>query len=531
MFRAQNDEVQSSTSARSSTPDDQQHHATEGDEEQMIVRSQHCGESPIVRTEDSAAFTETTDDVLTPGRLATTAFSSPPKQLEVMPGHKPPSPAIRGPGGRSSSQAPLDCNRTRQRNQHIHLEIDGSNVRRDSSSSTESHSSSETAVSSPLMSGYEPRNHTPEPSGLFRHPSTEEAGQSEGYTNERLLRTAFISFMSFALLQLVFALIAGSQAMMGDSAAMLVDALTYLFNWVAERRKNHLDDMVRGHANPMRSRRKLELHMEILPPLLSVATLIVVIVFVLRRSIRILLLDLHRSRNQQSNPNVGLMMVFSILNLFLDGLNVFCFAQAQHLMGYEVKLDHNEASNRSDLRPQQNHQHRQAYEQLDATQNGEGLSATTDHVELSKQQHLEEDYHEVDSSESNEGQEKVDSHHENGNGTTNDILDLDDQQGHAQEHQANLNMCSAYTHVFADTLRSIAVIVAALVAELFPSAVTPEEADATAAVIVSILILLSLVPLLQGLISSISELQSIRADERADALFATSQYNHNAIEC
>ena len=78
-------------------------------------------------------------------------------------------------------------------------------------------------------------------------------------------------------------------------------------------------------------------------------------------------------------------------------------------------------------------------------------------------------------------------------------------------------MCSAYTHVFADTLRSIAVIIAAVLAEILP-AVTPEEADATAAVVVSGLILLSLLPLLQGLSRSVVELCAILAEERSERM-------------
>lgn len=47
-------------------------------------------------------------------------------------------------------------------------------------------------------------------------------------------------------------------------------------------------------------------------------------------------------------------------------------------------------------------------------------------------------------------------------------------------------------------MRSIAVLVAAGIAALFDS-VAPEMADATAAVVVSLIIIISLLPLLQGL--------------------------------
>jgi Co/Zn/Cd efflux system component len=348
------------------------------------------------------------------------------------------------------------------------------------------------------------------------HSDAEEVIQEEASTNERLLCTAFVSFMSFALVQLSFAVVAGSQAMVGDAAAMIVDALTYLFNWVAERRKNHLDSLVHGLNNPARTRRKMELHMEIIPPLVSVVTLVIVIVLVLKRSVHILLLDRHRSRDQQGNPNVGLMMIFSVLNLFLDALNVYCFAQANHLTGYSVSRsdeDDEQYTNGNDL----NHRHhrtKQRYRELDAQTNDRlddsglelpnRLSSPMEHcgngdsVTTSRPSHAA----------------SADEH-----GAPDGLFRRREGQ-HSHHHHANLNMCSAFTHVFADTLRSIAVIVAAAVAEIFPSAVTPEEADSAAAVIVSIMILLSLIPLVQGLLMSLSELQAIRYEEKSDAMFS-----------
>ena len=52
-------------------------------------------------------------------------------------------------------------------------------------------------------------------------------------SNEKLLCIAFVSFQCFAIMQMVVAWIAGSEAMIGDSFAMLVDAATYLLNWVS----------------------------------------------------------------------------------------------------------------------------------------------------------------------------------------------------------------------------------------------------------------------------------------------------------
>ena len=65
-----------------------------------------------------------------------------------------------------------------------------------------------------------------------------------------------------------------------------------------------------------------------------------------------------------------------------------------------------------------------------------------------------------------------------------------------------------YQHVAADTMRSFAVILASLLAK-FTNAVTSEVADATAAVIVSILIFLSVLPLIGGMVQTFQSLKHI----------------------
>lgn len=57
-----------------------------------------------------------------------------------------------------------------------------------------------------------------------------------------------------------------------------------------------------------------------------------------------------------------------------------------------------------------------------------------------------------------------------------------------------------------------------MIAELVDE-VTPEEADATAAIVVSGLILLSLLPLFHGLLQTFSELRAIRAEESSEKMF------------
>lgn len=77
----------------------------------------------------------------------------------------------------------------------------------------------------------------------------------------------------------------------------------------------------------------------------------------------------------------------------------------------------------------------------------------------------------------------------------------------------NLNMCSAWTHVFADTLRSVAVLFSAGFAYLFPRIISPFQADSLGAIVVSIIILLSLVPLVQGLFLTARKIQAIHGGD------------------
>jgi Co/Zn/Cd efflux system component len=293
--------------------------------------------------------------------------------------------------------------------------------------------------------------------------------------------------MGFATVQTAVAFIAKSEAMLGDSAAMAVDALTYGFNLYAEREKNQdeiqdqtgedemdnielsstdrrnavtTDDDREGETERDRLerqflKRRRHLRLELVPPLMSVSILVIVTIFVLRKSIHTLILDTHRNESEQARPNLELMMTFSTANLLLDVFNVTCFARAKHLMGYNT-------TEKSD--------NQQQYGEVTDDDLFSGLNDDND---------------------------------ESGTGT--------DPEEVEEDERVNLNMCSAYTHVFADTLRSIAVIIASIIAEV-SEVVTPEVADATAAVIVSAIILLSLVPLFSGLIRTWRELRSIASE-------------------
>jgi Co/Zn/Cd efflux system component len=271
---------------------------------------------------------------------------------------------------------------------------------------------------------------------------------------------AFCSFMTFTLCQTVAAFIAGSEAMMGDSAAMFVDALTYLFNLVAERKKNRFDvhdeqqqqqchgvvldqdqdpERAGGRRIRQRDKRKMTLYLELGPPLVSVTSLIIVTAFVLRKAIRVLILDIHRDVSKQGDPNVNLMLIFSSANLGLDFVNVFCFARAKHLMGYDTHIEETNTN----------------YKNVDTTDSGildrNGIHGGASSSSSQDEQH-DHDHNGHGRSSSNNGT------HENGDNATCTIQEHsngvtphlpDEKQTYDDEQEekdgANLNMCSAYT--------------------------------------------------------------------------------------
>jgi hypothetical protein len=48
-------------------------------------------------------------------------------------------------------------------------------------------------------------------------------------------------------------------------------------------------------------------------------------------------MDRYRLQADQTDPNIHVMLAFSICNLGLDALNVFCFAKSKHLMGFQTR--------------------------------------------------------------------------------------------------------------------------------------------------------------------------------------------------
>ena len=278
---------------------------------------------------------------------------------------------------------------------------------------------------------------------------------------------------------------------MADCAAMAVDAITYLFNFFAERTKHREITEEEKLLDPdvLQSRRKLlRLYLELIPPLISVTTLLVVTIVSLKQAVEVLA----ENEPVDNPPDVMLMLVFSGLNLLLDAVNVRCFAKAEdHFVGIPTAFydkDHKEESQT------------EMTGLLDKSDDGGNVS----------------------------------SYMSQGDGNLGTMVHDDDDDRSTSSHSLNLNMCSAWTvskdslliylllsiltyyrqHVFADTLRSITTLVAAGFSALFPDILSPADADSWGAIFISIIIIVSLGPLIQGLYLTAVEIRSFSACER-----------------
>ncbi|GAX14850.1 hypothetical protein FisN_29Lh058 [Fistulifera solaris] len=277
---------------------------------------------------------------------------------------------------------------------------------------------------------------------------------AESLSNEYVLNVAFLSFVGFLLIQAVFALIANSQAMLADSEAMSVDALTYMFNLMAERIKTRpfsASELELPGKHRAYRRELQRLYLELIPPALSIMTLIAVTVMTLNEAFSALFGSSTTDDDEVEDVSVPIMLSFSGANLLLDIVNVTCFAQANSIYGLDI------------IKPSQ------------------------------RKKTVEMGYPEETVNESSS------------------LLHSDKRVVYDENEDielVNLNMCSAWTHVCADTLRSAAVLIAAIIATLV-SSVDGAVADSIAAIVVSLIIFISVLPLLRGLMITARQLQTL----------------------
>ena len=285
---------------------------------------------------------------------------------------------------------------------------------------------------------------------------------------------------------MIASVLSGSEALFADSAAMMVDSLTYLFNWYAERRKkeyaesmmmmmtmttqqplpeqdshgyndsdnnnnkNNNKNSINNNSSIDVGNRKMQLllqkytlQLEIVPPLVSVTTLLTVTGFTLNGAVSVLVLDSKRDESEQDEPNVHVMMIFSILNLFLDCLNVLCFASANHALGYRTTVASN-SNNNNNAPSHSDESSSNEYGTIIAAAAATEAAAAATSADSNNNRGT---HHGND----NDGPEEEEEEEEESATMESSMepFEIEDRSEHREEEQresgSNLNMCSAYT--------------------------------------------------------------------------------------
>jgi len=290
--------------------------------------------------------------------------------------------------------------------------------------------------------------------------------------------------------------------MLTDCAAMTVDCITYFFNFWAERLKhkhtitnennnnnNNNGDQLSAYERQYQKKMRLLL-LELAPPFISVSTLAAVTVIALKQAIEILL-DTSDPTDNQQPPDLFLMLLFSGINFVLDGVNVLCFARANQAKGLPEGMTAVMNPSAGYVTTEQaekcpSHHHSLQKKEKGSKRDG-GNETMNEMTGLLSTSSRSDDTKAPDTVATTVSEEEAES------------SDDDDNNSTSHRGGLNLNMCSAWTHICADTLRSIAVLVAAGFAFLFPNLLTPANADSWGAIVVSIVIIISLMPLVEGL--------------------------------
>ena len=163
--------------------------------------------------------------------------------------------------------------------------------------------------------------------------------EDERPSNEYVLNVAFFSFLGFMMIQSGFALMVNSESMLADSEAMGVDAMTYLFNLCAERIKNapcSVEELQLSFEERKHKRKMKRLYLELIPPFISVATLIAITITTMRDALHTLSGNKMIDDSSRDEEKAGVMLFFSSMNLLLDVVNVTCFARADKAFGLAV---------------------------------------------------------------------------------------------------------------------------------------------------------------------------------------------------
>ena len=162
----------------------------------------------------------------------------------------------------------------------------------------------------------------------------QESFHDDAPRNTDVLGMAFWSFLGVTTLQACWSVKADSEALWADSIAMFIDAATYLCNMFAERGKSRPISKMEGGkmlspaAIAYKTRLRI-LKLELFPPLISVVVLLYLTITTVMEATETLISSKGEGdkSGDEEEPDMMVVLVFSVLCLIIDFMNLFCFAK------------------------------------------------------------------------------------------------------------------------------------------------------------------------------------------------------------
>lgn len=349
-------------------------------------------------------------------------------------------------------------------------------------------------------------------------------------------------FALFVIAEIFGAWSSGSLALLGDGAAMSVDVFTYFANIYSERKKQ--ESQVLSNS----TRRFLMIYI----PLFSISCLIFVTIYLALDAFKIVFMDVDENDFKEDVP-VSYLYGFAIANLLVDiassalfywrgygGLlseshaHYNCYDSYQNVPTNDIELAEKADSFSLSLSYSHDHAHGHGHSHVhNNPYDGSMLDAPTFSHDHSHQNitFLSPDSSHLDSTSSTSPFYSLDHTHShdhqilqsspastpcascpnssrstcfspNPNNNPSTYTSTLEAVHCTITRKLNLNMLSALTHVGGDTLRSISVLIAAIIASISSSPyLTSTRCDAWAAIIVTILVFFTSFPLLISIFS------------------------------
>lgn len=275
-------------------------------------------------------------------------------------------------------------------------------------------------------------------------------------SNQSVLMVTAVSFALFVISEIIGALASNSLSLLGDAAAMSVDVFTYFANMYAERVKAKSKD---GVIDPT-----TKFIIEVIVPFVSLSALIGVSIYITDEAIGII--KSNGEDDDGGGVNVAFLFGFAGANMVVDVISLWMFLKR----GDNIFQDPNDISY---IRRRSTSISRDKLARTASRDNTPALPGVYQHS-----------------------------------------VDIATGRGGLENGKKNLNMISAFTHVGCDTMRTLSVFVAAIIAST--TNVTGTLCDAYAALVVSVTIFLGILPLIWELFKAFKENCSDSNDEEAE---------------